>query len=124
MMRELIPVNTGGGLKPEPQPSATMNEGGSLTLNSSAYALIGGSRWRVRYEDNPSLRPAIELVAAGNTDTGAFAVTRSNVSAAGSGSAKVALKSLRSHVRNFDAFVGSYRVEKIARGLRLVRSDE
>lgn len=44
MMKQLIPVNTGGGVKPSTTPTAYLNENGALTLNLAADELIGGER--------------------------------------------------------------------------------
>lgn len=116
MMKQLIPFNTGGGVKASPVPQATLNENGALTLNLAADELIGGDKWHVFYEDDSAKTPAFELKAASKNDASAYAVTRSGGSAA-----KITIRSLKNEIRHADKFVGKYSVSKVAGGLRLTR---
>jgi hypothetical protein len=128
-MKDLRPANTGQGptTASRAPASAHLNSDGALVLNASADQLIGGDRWRVRYEDSASATPAIELVAASSSDAGAFTVTRSNVSSARRGStSKITLRALRAAVgdERWPQWVGRYAVRKMAGGLCLRRVDE
>lgn len=115
-MKQLIPSNSGGGVKRNPKPLAHLNADGALVLNLAADALIGGSKWLVFFEDDISKTPAFELRPAAATDQAAYTVTRSANS-----SAKITVRSVRSFCTpdRFDQFVGHYSVAKISHGLRL-----
>lgn len=115
-MKQLIPINTGGGLKAAPLPSAHMNNAGALVLNLAADNLIGGEKWLIFYEEDASLPAAIEIRPAAATDKSAYKVTRSGGSAA-----KVTLRSLWQET-NGERFVGRYSISKVAHGLRLCKS--
>lgn len=88
-MKQLIPVNTGGGLKASTTPSANLSEAGALVLNIAADKLIGGDKWIVLYEDDPTKRPVIELRTAATIDRSAYKVTRT-----GGTSAKIQIELL------------------------------
>lgn len=116
MMRQLIPANTGGGLKATKTPSAVLNEAGALTLNLAADAMIGGDRWLIWYEDDPASSPRIELKATSASDSGGYTVSRS-----GGSSAKITIRPLLRDAKNARSYIGRWRVQKIAGGLRLAR---
>lgn len=119
MMKQLIPANTGGGLKRSKTPTAVLNDNGALTLNLAADALIGGDKWLVWYEDNPALPPKIELKAASASDRAGYVVTRSGGSAA-----KITIRTLLSDATNADHYIGRWTVQRMAGGLRLTRTED
>ncbi len=118
-MKQLVPINTGGGVKPSPLPSANLNDGGSLVLNSAADKMIGGEKWIVSYEDDAKKPQVIELKPAATTDKSAYSVTRGNGSAA-----KVTIRSLWQEAgkEHAEAYIGRYTVHKIAHGLKLIKA--
>lgn len=118
-MKQLIPVNTGGGLKPDPLPSAHLSDAGALVLNISADKLIGGEKWIVFYEDDAAKTPSFELRPAAATDRSAYKVTRS-----GGSVAKIQVRSLWLECDCASRFVGRYSVSKAAHGLRLVLNED
>ena len=118
-MKQLIPINTGGGLKPDPSPSAHLSDAGALVLNISADKLIGGEKWIVFYEDDAAKTPSFELRPAAATDRSAYKVTRS-----GGSVAKVQVRSLWLECDHAGKFVGRYSVGRVAHGLKLVRCEE
>ena len=116
MMKILRPRNRGGGLKKKEVPQANLSAAGALNLNISADELIGGSRWVVKYEDDESKPPAIELSATSATDLSGYKVTRSSGSAA-----KVQIRSLFDECKSAHRFIGRFGVSKVAGGLRLYK---
>lgn len=113
-LKQLIPVNTGGGVKKSPNPSANLSESGALTLNSRADEMIGADRWLVFYEEDPQKPPVIELRPAVSGDASAYKVTRASGSAS-----KIMIKLLWQKIGHAGEYVGRFTVRKVAHGLRL-----
>lgn len=118
MLKQLIPVSTGGGIKPSKTPSATLNQSGTLSLNSAADQMLGGDKWIVRYEDDPNRSPLIELQAASIGDESAYKVVRASGS-----SPRINIKLLWQKITHADQYVGRYQISKIAHGIKLSKQE-
>lgn len=112
-MKQLTPVNPGGGLK-RSAPSAHINAEGALVLNVEADEMIKGEKWIIFYEDDPLKQAVIELRAASASDASAYKVTRGT-------SSKITIRRLWTVCKDANRFVGKYTVGKMANGLRLTK---
>jgi len=119
-MKQLTPLS-GKGRSRTSEPSARVDAGGALILNSAAFRMIEAKKWLVSYEDDSNKSPALVLEPAQWQDAAGHAVARND-----DGEAMITMRALWREIENEHArrFVGHYSVTATAKGLKLDKMDD